>query len=198
MNNQPRNRVKYSSKKVLKYCKYYRKGFCRFGDRCCFIHDPSVILPCPYGANCSHDDCWYSHSDPYFTSKIDDLINEVEALKKRLTLMENRKFCECHHCPTVISPTSVPEQSSGYDESPKPETNICYSSVESQNKPAQQGEHLVSPSKIDSDTTSFRTESLATQKFSHSPSEKNIAQSRVDDRYTETDKVISHEELMQM
>ena len=102
MNNQPQNRVKYSSKKVLKYCKYYRKGFCRFGDSCCFIHDTLVILPCPYGANCSHDDCWYSHSGPFFTSKIDDLINEVEELKKRLTLVENQKVCECHHCTEAV------------------------------------------------------------------------------------------------
>ena len=32
--------------------------------------------------------------------------------------MENRKFCECHHCPTIISPTSIPKQSSGSDKSP--------------------------------------------------------------------------------
>ena len=67
-----------------------------------YIIQVKVILPCPYGASCSHDDCWCSHSDPLFTSKIDDLINEVEDLKKRLSLVENRKVCECHHCPEAV------------------------------------------------------------------------------------------------
>ena len=227
MNNKPRNRVKYSSKKVLKYCKYYRKGFCRFGDRCCFIHDPSVILPCPYGANCSHDDCWYSHSDLFFTSKFEDLTNEVEALTKRLTLMENRKLCECHHCPTVISPTSVHEQSSGSDESPKPETNIPRSRVNQLNPPQRQYSQIQDLDSSNSDnsppllkistvnTTKQRIAGykLKTEKEAHStktqmyqPAETNILQSTVKIENTSIPSIeeahkasaASHQELMKM
>ena len=80
----------------MKYCKYHRNRNCKFGERCYIIHETSIIIPCPYGVNCVHKNCWYSHGHFLSTTKIEKIFKEVKDLKTRLTSIENRTAYECH------------------------------------------------------------------------------------------------------
>ena len=83
--------------KPSKYCKYHRKENCKFGQCCYFIHESTIIIRCPYGKNCVHKNCWYSHVNIPSNRKIEEICKAVEELRTRLTSVENRTAYE-HHC----------------------------------------------------------------------------------------------------
>ena len=54
--------------RVMKYCKYhFSKGkTCKFGRKCKFVHDESILIPCEHFMNkekqCTKgEECWYLH-----------------------------------------------------------------------------------------------------------------------------------------
>ena len=93
MNTQLTNKKKKPVRKFLKYCKFNRKGICKFGDYCHFIRNPAVILRCPFGDKCKHDVCWYTHTGRSSSLKTEEVFTEVYELKKHLALLESQSVC---------------------------------------------------------------------------------------------------------
>ena len=50
-------------KKLLRFCSFYRKGECKFGDKCFYVHDSRIQIPCPF-RDCKFGTmCWYTHDE---------------------------------------------------------------------------------------------------------------------------------------
>ena len=50
-------------KKLLRFCSFYRKGECKFGDKCFYVHDSRIQIPCPF-RDCKFGTmCWYTHNE---------------------------------------------------------------------------------------------------------------------------------------